>query len=281
MSLVPQINDRSTWQAIKASLNLAWFHVNGRQPWSRGYSEYKRRTIESAIHDPRFDPRALPAGHGERVDERVVEYPWALSRLRSRRPGSLLDAGSALNHGYLLRHPALAGHRIHIQTFAPEPECHWYAGISYLFGDLRDNLFRDASFDEVVCLSTLEHVGLDNSEYAPGESDGSSGDHLRAVRELRRVLRPGGRLLLSVPFGTHRNHGWFQVFDGLMLDEVVKAFAPSAFSEIYFGYTSAGWVNRVRDEVLDATYFDVKTATAPAPDHAAASRAVACLELVK
>jgi SAM-dependent methyltransferase len=44
--------------------------------------------------------------------------------------------------------------------------------------------FADNTFDSVLCTSVLEHV--DNAEYA--------------VAEMARVLRPGGRLLITVPF---------------------------------------------------------------------------------
>lgn len=44
--------------------------------------------------------------------------------------------------------------------------------------------FEDASFDAVLCNQVLEHV------FNPDDF----------VREIRRVLRPGGRLLLTVPF---------------------------------------------------------------------------------
>jgi SAM-dependent methyltransferase len=44
--------------------------------------------------------------------------------------------------------------------------------------------FRDGSFDTVLCTSVLEHV--ENAE--------------AGVSELVRVLRPGGRLLITVPF---------------------------------------------------------------------------------
>jgi SAM-dependent methyltransferase len=44
----------------------------------------------------------------------------------------------------------------------------------------------DASFDCVICLEVLEHVA----------------DPFAAARELKRVLRPGGALFLTVPFLT-------------------------------------------------------------------------------
>jgi len=43
--------------------------------------------------------------------------------------------------------------------------------------------FADASFDRIICTETLEHVA----------------DAQLALRELARVLRPGGRLAVSVP----------------------------------------------------------------------------------
>ena len=43
--------------------------------------------------------------------------------------------------------------------------------------------FADASFDRIICTETLEHVA----------------DAQLALRELGRVLRPGGRLAISVP----------------------------------------------------------------------------------
>jgi len=48
----------------------------------------------------------------------------------------------------------------------------------------------DASFDCVICLEVLEHVG----------------DPFAAANELQRILRPGGFLFLTVPF-LHAYHG--------------------------------------------------------------------------
>lgn len=53
-----------------------------------------------------------------------------------------------------------------------------------VFGDGRRLPFNDASFDTVLCTEVLEHL-----------SDPSS-----VLREVTRVLKPGGRLLCTVPF---------------------------------------------------------------------------------
>lgn len=50
---------------------------------------------------------------------------------------------------------------------------------------LMDLPFSDASFDVAICLDVLYHVGLTDSR--------------RALAELRRVLRPGGWLLVRLP----------------------------------------------------------------------------------
>ena len=268
---------------LKQAVNRVAYSVRGSRPWSRGYAEHKRDFIEAVLRDGSFNREQLPAGYGRRFDERVVEYPWLISRLESGSGGHLWDAGSALNHDYLLRQKVLSDRKIFVSTFAPEPNCYWKNAVSYVFEDLRQTAFRDAFFDEVACLSTLEHIGLDNSAYDPADQGRrqEQGTHLQAVRELRRVLKEGGRLFLSFPYGLHRNHGWFQVFDAEMIDQVVQAFAPSSLTETYFRHTSDGWITSSRGDASQATYYDVHAEREPAPDFAAASRAVACLEMRK
>ncbi len=60
-------------------------------------------------------------------------------------------------------------------------------GLTGVQADVRDLPFDDKAFDLVLCVSTLEHVGADNTGYGlDAEDDGSS--RLTALRELRRVL---------------------------------------------------------------------------------------------
>jgi SAM-dependent methyltransferase len=57
-------------------------------------------------------------------------------------------------------------------------------GLIDAFGDANEIPFRDASFDSCLSTEVLEHVP----------------DPVSVAREIRRILRPGGRVLLTVPF---------------------------------------------------------------------------------
>ena len=100
------------------------YRITGR-PYSPGYQTAKLRTITSAIdHGVVRDGQDLPAGYGIAMDERVVEYPWLFAHLKPD-VGKMLDAGSALNHDYLLERPPLKGADLTIMTLAPEKHCYW------------------------------------------------------------------------------------------------------------------------------------------------------------
>jgi hypothetical protein len=273
----------SFWRKLKAKANLASFHLTGRRPWSRGYGEYRARELKRVLSDPAFDPECLQPGHGCRVDERIVEYPWFMARLPDGE-GVLLDAGSVLNHEFLLIQPKLRSKRVFISTLAPEPVSFNHLGVSYVFEDLRRCCFRDGYFDWVASLSTIEHIGMDNTMLYTADASKRENDpdaHLDAVAQFRRVLRPGGTLYLTMPFGRAQSYDWFQIFDARMVDEVIAAFAPSEARETHYRYTPEGWTRSSRAESKDADYFDVHRAGGHAPDYAAASRAVICLELAK
>ena len=54
--------------------------------------------------------------------------------------------------------------------------------------DVRKLPFPERSFDQVLLVSTLEHIGADNTVYGlDAESDGDA--RVEALRELKRVLR--------------------------------------------------------------------------------------------
>ena len=274
--------------------------VNGRVPWSRTYIAYQRDFVIGAIEDECLmrtfkDGLSLPAGYGIGVDERCVEYPWLFSCFPTN-PGKVLDAGSVLNYDYILDQPAIEEGDLTILTLGPEEgACYYMKGVSYLFADLRDIPIRDNFFDFIVCLSTLEHVGMDNTIFT-GKSryaENRPTDFVMVMKEFRRILKPRGTLLLSVPYGKYQNMGMQQQFDKALLTEAMEAFGPvDRSSKTFYNYQSSGWQVAGEGECGEAQYNDwiaqFWTKGVPIPqivrvesDLAAAARAVACVQMVK
>lgn len=228
---------------------------------TRRWEQQRRRLLETIVDDPvalaRFrDQQSLPPGYGATFDERLVELPWVFA---NEPRGRVLDAGSALNHDWVLRRLVPRVDALDIVTLAPEAESYNALGISYLYADLRDLPLRDGLYDTIVSVSTLEHVGMDNRHY--GAHEGVSADAReaarQAVRELRRVLVPGGRLLITVPFGRAEQHGWLRQFDREQLDELVEAAEPAEV-KIEVWRNRGGWQPVDPAAAADALYGEHK-----------------------
>lgn len=145
--------------------------------------------------------RAPPA-----TDERVVEIPWVLSRLRTR--------ARVLEVGYAYAEPAYLGGllRAAVELVGVDLATRDVDGMETVVADVRELPFPDESFDQILLVSTLEHVGADNTVYGLGAEADSGSRHV-ALRELGRVLRRGGSLLVTVPLGEPGDHGWFRQED--------------------------------------------------------------------
>ena len=267
----------STVKRLKSSV----FQRYTRRPFGRGYLSYRQIQLPQYVN-ALFPERTLPEGWGLWLDERAVEYPWFFSRLPAEE-GRLLDVGSVLNYDFVLSHPKLNHKTISILTLAPEADCYWRRGISYVYGDIRDCCFHDDYFDWVACISTLEHVGMNNTQFYTADAtknERNPESQWAAVAELRRIVRPGGVLYLTLPFGQYADHGWLQVFDAARVDRLLEVFHPQASRIDYFRYTSTGWQLSSAAECRDARYFDALQRNGSVTDLAAAE-AVVCLELAK
>jgi SAM-dependent methyltransferase len=219
----------------------------------------------------------LPRGYGAGLDERVIEFPWLLAQAPH---GRTLDAGSTLNHAHILDRVQPLVDDLHIVTLAPEPESFPERGVSYVYADLRELPYRNGLFDTVISLSTLEHVGKDNSQYGGSTGEDDPDEELgRAVAELRRVVAPGGTLLVSVPYGRREDHVWFRQFDEEDVERLLAFAEPRWHELIVFAYERSGWRKSTLRGAADARYRDFTAEPNPVPDLAAAARAVACLRM--
>jgi hypothetical protein len=87
-------------------------------PWSPGYGLYRLEFMSQILADEVLldcfrSAEPLPANYGVGIDERCIEYPWLFSHL----PGNaqcILDAGSVLNHDFILNHPRFDHKKLHL-----------------------------------------------------------------------------------------------------------------------------------------------------------------------
>lgn len=130
-------------------------------------------------------------------DERAIEIPWVLARYGGER--RVLDVGTAFAEPLYVEGLRELGADELVTVDLAEP--------ATVIADVRDLPFEDGRFDVVFCVSTLEHIGRDNSTYDVDAPRDHAGD-AAALRELRRVLAPEGKLLVSVPTGVADDQGW-------------------------------------------------------------------------
>lgn len=219
--------------------------------------------------------RPLPSGYGVGLDERVVEFLWVAAQ---NPRGKVLDAGSSLNHTHVLDYfqPRLA--ELTITTLEPEETSYVDRQVSYVFTDFRELPFRDKWFDCVISISSVEHVGMDNRSYGssvPRAADPAA-EMERAVSEFRRVLRPAGRILISVPYGRPEDHGWFRQFGYEDVARLLEALGGSA-SASFYRYRADGWQLSDAAGAGDTAYRDYMADPTPVDDLAAAARGVCCI----
>ncbi len=127
-------------------------------------------------------------------DRHYVYHPaWAARILSSGHAKSHVDVSSSLQF------VAVLSAYLRVFFFDRRPVRLTLPNLAVGAADLLHLPFADATVDSLSCMHVIEHVGL--GRY--GDSLDAEGD-LKAFTELRRVLAPGGSLLVVVPIGTPR-----------------------------------------------------------------------------
>lgn len=294
---IRNLNSVNLWKPLSEKEILRNFEGNGKIPWNEGYEKNKSNEIKRVLKDKilmnsfKNNERLNPM-YGYGVDERIVEYPWLFSRI-TKKYSNLLDAGSSLNHDCVIGSASNIAKKMHILTLNHEKNCFIEKNISYIFEDIRNLPFRNGHYDLITCISTLEHIGCDNEQYAPGKKEHiTPKGFIEASKELIRVLKTGGNLYITVPFGQYMNLGMAQQFDSNLLNQLLKTFdSCENLNVTFYKYDENGWNISRQENCLDSKYVTwlaeswMKGAY-PKPmkiekDHAAGARAVACIEIKK
>jgi SAM-dependent methyltransferase len=128
---------------------------------------------------------------------RYLELPWAIERLGAAPGERVLDLASPKLLAVVL---ARQGVRVTSVDQLEREIDTWGAlsgdvpGLELQVADGRALPFADASFDHAYSISVLEHIA------EPGDAS--------ALGELSRVVRPGGRVLVTLPHAPAYREDW-------------------------------------------------------------------------
>lgn len=137
-----------------------------------------------STHHPEVE-RLDVATCGDPFQVHLHEQRYAKALSETRPTDDLLEIGTGLGVFSSRIAPTVATYRgieydaiacAAAKTRVADPE-------SITQGDAQALQFPDSSFDAVICLEVLEHLP----------------DYRKALDEIARVLRPGGRLIASIP----------------------------------------------------------------------------------
>lgn len=153
------------------------------------------------IYEKNFDgtikPNYIFHRPHNRIHSRCIEYPWCAANYNGEL--NILDVGSAKADVYWIKWFEGLDANVYLAD---------YDVIEYKSDklkkvqcDIRRTNFEDDYFDVVFAVSVLEHIGLADPQVKNTDKPevDDLGD-LRAFQELIRVLKPGGKLFLTVPF---------------------------------------------------------------------------------
>ncbi len=174
-----------------------------RVPWVKNHlASVVRRGLTKV-----FDPGLV-------TTERVVEYPFVFQNL-GEIEGPVLDMGCC--HSRLP--VALTSRGFHVVGIDINRYPYRHPYLQTVRGDIIHTPFTDESFPVILAISVVEHLGIGHY----GDPTGTSGD-VMAVKEIARILGPGGKALITVPFGRALTNDWMRVYDPPRLGRLLAPF---------------------------------------------------------
>ncbi len=182
-----------------------------------GYlSQYREFAKQNQVERPEFS--ASWSDRWARLDDKTGHLPfdahyvyhtaWAARVLAELRPSKHIDISS---YTYFA---TVASAFVPIEFYDYRPADIHLSNLKCGAADLCRLQFADRSVESISCMHTIEHIGL--GRY--GDPLDASGDR-QALKELQRVIAPGGSLLVVVPIGAPRiQFNAHRIYDPAMIE---------------------------------------------------------------
>lgn len=153
-----------------------------------------------------------------RPTDRYIEYPFVLRNL-PRPPLKVLDVGSSGSFFPLLL--ASVGYDVYgidIREYAIVNKIK-FDNFQFVKEDITKTSFPDNYFDAITAISTIEHIGISGRH---GSEEDPEADK-KTIDEIRRILKPRGVILLTVPFGKAKViKPYSRIYDGDLINKLLK-----------------------------------------------------------
>jgi len=130
------------------------------------------------------------------LDERTLEYSFAISKLCKLTPGNLLDIGCSARVNLIPSTFCELGWKV----WGIDLRDYNFRHNNFTF--IKDSIlsypFPTESFDAITAVSTIEHIGV-KGRY--GIKERVTWADKSTFNMVRRLLKPSGKFILTVPYG--------------------------------------------------------------------------------
>ena len=206
---------KSFFRLLGINPKRLYYSLKGLTVYLNNLVSYKRKqrlgekfSIQLKSIFPVYSDRYMEAGNAK--GHYFHQDLWAARKIFGNSPENHVDIGSRVDgfiaHLLVFRDITVVDVRV-LETNVK--------GLNYVQGDITCLDFDSNSLESISCLHAIEHIGL-----------GRYGDEIdldgwmKGLKEMQRVLQPGGKLFLGVPIGVER-----------LCFDAHRVFSPSTIKE--------------------------------------------------
>ena len=178
--------------------------------------EIKYNLLHPVLHE-RFEDAGSARGHY------FFQDLWASSYINNNKIVEIVDVGSRID-GYIAQ--LLSSTKVTYVDIRPIRKFH--ENFIFKEGSILNLPFENDILEVISCLHVIEHIGL-----------GRYGDDINplgfkdGINELKRVIKPGGKVIFGTPVGNERlNFNAHRVFNPQTIVDCFKPFNLDEFSLI-------------------------------------------------
>jgi len=177
------------------------------------------------------------------TSSRIVEEPFIFENINLGNAAKILDLGCC----YSKVSSELASLGFKVTGTDLNDYNYSHPNFNFTKGDFLKNKFQDNYFDCVIAISVIEHFGL-NCYGGPMIVDGDK----KAAKEIYRILKEGGKLIITLPFGKKETMPAQRIYDTAGLEDLLRDFRIE--KEEYYKYDKGFWLPAKKEVLVDTKF---------------------------